>query len=98
MSQEIGTINQLLKRLIIPRAPKITKGETAIEGQRAKQQAAKTTMCGNAASGHHTDSQQVPCLQAKSTHSVAPNSKRTILRLDHLDLTMKLYLVSHQGP
>ena len=33
MSQEIGTIKQLLERLLAPRAPTVTRGETTIEGR-----------------------------------------------------------------
>ena len=77
MSQEIGTIKQLLERLLVPRAPTMTRGETAIEEWRGEQQATKTTTRGKIASGHRTNWQQVPCSQAKSTHSVVPNSKRT---------------------
>ena len=35
MSQEIGTVKQLLERLLVPRAPMVTKGETAVEEQHA---------------------------------------------------------------
>ena len=77
MSQEIGKIKQLLERLLIPRAPMMTKGDTAVEERHAEQQAAKTTTHGKAASGHRTNSQQVPQSQAKSTHSIIPNSKKT---------------------
>ena len=59
MSQEIGTIKQLLERLLVPRAPRTTKGDTAVEERRVEQQAAKTTMCGKAASRRRTNSQQV---------------------------------------
>ena len=37
MSQEIDTIKQLLKRLLIPRAPTTTKGDIAVEKRRAEQ-------------------------------------------------------------
>ena len=37
MSQEIGTIKQLLERLLIPRAPTTTKGDTAVEERCADQ-------------------------------------------------------------
>ena len=56
MSQEIGTIKQLLKRLLVPRAPTETKGETAIEEQSIEQQAAKTTMHGKTTSRRRTNS------------------------------------------
>ena len=69
-------MKQLLKRLLIPRAPLTTKGETVVEEQRTEQQAAKTTTCGKGASGRLTNSQQVPCLQVEYTHSAAPNSKK----------------------
>ena len=36
MSQEIGTIKQLLERLLVPRAPATAKGDTAIEERRAE--------------------------------------------------------------
>ena len=77
MSQEIGTIKQLFERLLIPRAPAMTKGDTAVEERRAEQQAAKTTMRGKAALRHRTNSQQVPQSQAESTHSAIPNNKKT---------------------
>ena len=77
MSQEIGTIKQLLERLLIPRAPTATKGETVVEERRTEQQASKTTVHGKVASGHHANSQQAPHSQAESTHLAAPNSKRT---------------------
>ena len=60
ISQEINTIKQLLERLVAPRAPTTTNGETTVEEQRAEQQAAKTTTRGNAALGRHTNSQQLP--------------------------------------
>ena len=37
MSQEIGTIKQLLERLLVPRAPTETRGKTAVEEQHAEQ-------------------------------------------------------------
>ena len=60
MSQEIGIIKQLIERLLIPRAPTTTKGDTAVEKRRIEQQAAKTTTHDKAASGRRTNSQQVP--------------------------------------
>ena len=60
MSQEIGTTKQLLERLIVLRAATKTRGETAVEERRTEQQVAKTTTRGNAASGRHTNYQQVP--------------------------------------
>ena len=89
MSQEIGTIKQLLKRLLVPRALKTTKGDTVAKERRAEQQAAKTAMRGKATSGHRTNSQQVPRSQVESTHSAAPNNKRHTPRLDHPDLIME---------
>ena len=50
MSQEISTIKQLLDRLVVPRAPTTTRGETAIEERRVEQQTAKTSTRGNVAS------------------------------------------------
>ena len=60
MSQEIGTIKQLLERLLVPRAPATTRGDIAVEERRTEQQAAKTTTCGKAASGRRMNSHQVP--------------------------------------
>ena len=60
MSQEIGTIKELLERLFVPQAPTTTRGDNAVEEWRTEQQAAKTTTRGKVASGHHTNSQQVP--------------------------------------
>ena len=60
MSQEIGTIKQLLEGLLVPRAPATKKGDTTVEERRAKQQAAKTTTRGKSALGRCTNSQQVP--------------------------------------
>ena len=97
MSQEIGTIKQLLKRLLIPRAPTATRGEAAIEERRAEQQASKTSTLSRAASGLHENSHQVPRSQVESTHSAAPNNKRTHTRLDHRDLIMERCQVSHRG-
>ena len=77
MSQEIGIIKQLLDRLLIPRTLTVTRGKIAMEERRAEQQAAKTTTRGKAALGLRASSQQVPRSQVESTHSVAPNSKRT---------------------
>ena len=57
MSQEIGTIKKLLERLLVPRAPTVTKGKTFTEERRAEQQAAKTTTRGKATSGRHANSQ-----------------------------------------
>ena len=37
MSQEICTIKQLLERLLVPRAPMVTKGETIIKERRTEQ-------------------------------------------------------------
>ena len=33
MSQEIGTIKQLVERLVVPRAPTTTRGKTDVEGR-----------------------------------------------------------------
>ena len=74
ISQESGTIKQLLKKLLDPRAPTKTRGDTAVEEQRAEQQAAKTTTRGKAASGYRTNSQLVPQSWAESTHLAIPNS------------------------
>ena len=60
MSQEIGTIKQLLEKLLVPRAPATTRGDTTVEERRTEQQATKTTMHDKAASGHHMNSPQVP--------------------------------------
>ena len=76
MSQEIGTIKELLQRLFIPQALTITRGDTAAEERRADQQAAKTTTRGKATSGHCMNSQQVPQSRAESTYSAIPNSKK----------------------
>ena len=56
MSQEIGMINELLKRLFIPQAPTTTRGDNVVEEWRTKQQAAKTTTHGKVSSGHRTNS------------------------------------------
>ena len=77
MSQEIGTIKELLERLFVPQASTTTKGDNAIEERRAEQQAAKTTMRGKAASGCRTNSQPAPQSQAESTQSAISNSKKT---------------------
>ena len=98
MSQEIGTIKQLLERLLVPWAPTTTKGDTAVEERRAEQQVAKTTTRGKATSGHCTNSQQVPQSWAESTHSVIPNSKKTNTKAGHPDLTMERCQASYQGP
>ena len=44
MSQEIGTIKQLL----VPRAPTTTRGDTVVKKRHVEQQAAKATTCGKA--------------------------------------------------
>ena len=75
MSQEIGTIKQLLERLLVPRALMATRGEIIIEEQPTEQQSAKTTVSGKVASGHRANSQQVPRSQVESTHSTALNNK-----------------------
>ena len=36
MSQEIGTIKELLKRLFVPQAPTATRGDNAVEKRRAE--------------------------------------------------------------
>ena len=56
MSQEIGTIKELLKRLFVPQAPATTRGDNSVEERRTEQQAAKTTMCGKVALGRRTNS------------------------------------------
>ena len=56
MSQEIGTIKQLLERLIVPQAPTTTRCKTVAEERRVEQQAAKTTTPSNAASERRTNS------------------------------------------
>ena len=94
MSQEIGMIKQLLERLLVPWTLTATRGKIVVEERLAEQQAAKTTTSGKAASGHRMNSQQVPCSQAESTHSAAMNSKMTLPRLDHPDLTMEWYRAS----
>ena len=60
MSQEIGTIKELLKRLFVPQAPETTRGDNAVEERRTEQQATKTTTRGKAASGRRTNSQLAP--------------------------------------
>ena len=57
MSQEIGTIKQLLNRQVVPRAPTTTRGENAIEEQRVVQQTSKTNTYDNATPGRRTNSQ-----------------------------------------
>ena len=42
-----------------------TRGDVTVEERRTEQQAAKTTMHGKVASGHRTNSQQVPQSRAK---------------------------------
>ena len=49
MSQEIGTIKELLEGLFVQQAPTTTRGDNALEERRAEQQAAKTTMLGKVA-------------------------------------------------
>ena len=49
MSQEIGTIKQLLEGLLVSRALVMTKGDTAVEERRVEQQAATTTTRGKVA-------------------------------------------------
>ena len=70
MSQEIGTIKQLLERLVVPLALTTARGETIAEEWCA------ATTCGNAISRRRTNSHQLPRSQAKSTYSTTPNSKR----------------------
>ena len=77
ISQEIGTIKELLERLFVPQAPATTRGDNVVEERRTKQQAAKTTMRGKVASWLRTNSQQVPQSTAESTQSAIPNSKKT---------------------
>ena len=60
MSEEIDTIKQLLEKILVLRAPATKRGDTAVEEQRAEQQAAKTTKYGKEASGRRTNSQQAP--------------------------------------
>ena len=67
MSQEIGTIKELLERLFGPPAPTTTRGDNAVEEQRVEQQAAKTTTHGKMTSGCHTNSQLIPQSRAEST-------------------------------
>ena len=97
MSQEIGTIKQLFERLLVPRALMMTKGDIAIEERSVEQQATKTTTRGKTTSGSRTNSQQVPWSQAKSTHSTAPNSKKTHTKVGPSVLTMERYQASHRG-
>ena len=59
MSHEIGTIKELLQRLFVLPAVTTTKGDSAVEEQRAEQQAAKTTMHEKVASGRRTNSQLI---------------------------------------
>ena len=77
MSQEIGTIKELLERLFIPQALITTKGDNAVEERRIEQQIVKTTTCGKAASGHRMNSQLASLSRAESTQSAIPNSKKT---------------------
>ena len=67
MSQEIGTIKELLERLFIPQPLMTTRGDNAVEERRDEQQAAKTTTRGKVASGSRTNSQLVPQSQTEST-------------------------------
>ena len=60
ISQEIGTIKELLKRLFVSQAPTTKRGDNAVEERRIEQQAAKTTTRGKVASRHRTNSQLVP--------------------------------------
>ena len=60
MSQEIGTIKELLKRLFVPQAPMTTRGDNVVEERHAEQQATKTTMRGKVASRRRTKSKLVP--------------------------------------
>ena len=76
MSQEIGTIKELLERLFVPQAPKTTRGDNVVEERRTEQQAAKTNTRGKVASGHHTNSQLVPQSRAESTQSAILNNKK----------------------
>ena len=77
MSQKIGKIKELLKRLFVPQAPARTRRDNAVEERCTEQQAAKTTMHGRVASGRHMNSQQVPQSRVESTQSAIPNSKKT---------------------
>ena len=77
MSQEIGTIKELLKRLFVPQALATTRGDNTMEEQHTEQQAAKTTMHGKVTLGRRANSQQVPQSRAKSTQSAIPNSTKT---------------------
>ena len=60
LSQEIGTIKELLKRLFVPQAPATMRGDNAVEEWCTKQQATKTTTNGKVALGRRTNSQEVP--------------------------------------
>ena len=60
MNQEMSTIKEFLERLFVPKAPVTTRGDDVVEERCAEQQAAKTTMRGQAASGHPTNLQLVP--------------------------------------
>ena len=77
MSQEIGTIKELLERLFVPQALMKTRGNNAVEEWRTEQQATKTTTRGKVASGHRTNFQLVPQSRAESAQSAIPNSKKT---------------------
>ena len=61
----MSTIKELLERLFVPQALTTTRGDVVAEERRAEQQAAKTTTHGKVASGHRTNSQQVPQSQAE---------------------------------
>ena len=60
MSREMGTIKQLLERLLVLQALTTTKGDTAVEERDPEQQAAMTTTRGKAASRRRTNSHEVP--------------------------------------
>ena len=77
MSKEMSTIKELLERLFAPQALTTIMGDVAIEERLTEHQAAKTTKHGKVASGHRTNSQQVPQSRAKSTQSTLPRGKKT---------------------
>ena len=77
MSQEMSSIKGLLERLLVLQALTMTRGDAAVEERRTEQQAARTTTRGKAASGHRTNSQQIPQSRAESTQSVVPSSGKT---------------------
>ena len=96
MSQEIGTTKELLEMLFVPQAPMTTKGDNVVEERRAEQQAAKTTMRGKAASGHHT--KLAPSHELNLPSQPYRIARRQTLRLDHPNLTMEQCQASHRGP